>query len=290
MRNATRNNPNPTGFFRAGLNGFRCKLGRGLVVLGVLAVILVSSPWTGFTEDEKTLDFVTVSWEPYAGEFMAEKGFTSAIIKEACRRAGLKATFHFMPWNRAVEGVRNGQFDALYSAYYSRERAEEFGLSRPYVHSPLALCVRRDSSASWNGTVESLVPYRIGIVRGYVNTQEFDSAASLHKEETNSDLLNLRKLLGGRVDMIAIDKYLAIFMLKSNPTLEGGIQSVRFLTPLMDVRSVHAMFSRKRPRWEQHLEQFNKGLEEMELDGTIDDIKLRFGILTSDDLGKESQQ
>ncbi|WBF66492.1 transporter substrate-binding domain-containing protein [Desulfovibrio subterraneus] len=273
-------------FFRTGLREFCSKAGRGIAMLCVLAVILVSTPWTGLSEDETTLSFVSVNWEPYAGEFLPEKGFTTAIIKEACSRAGFKATFHFMPWNRAVEGVRNGQFDVLYSAYYSRERAEEFGLSRPYARSPLVLCARYDSSASWNGTIESLVPYRIGIVRGYVNTPEFDSAAVLHKEETNSDLLNLRKLLGRRVDMITIDKYLAIFMLKSNPTLEDGIQNVRFLTPQMDVRSVHAMFSRKRPQWEQHLAQFDKALEEMEQDGTIEDIKLRFGFLTPDDLGE----
>ncbi|UZP66444.1 transporter substrate-binding domain-containing protein [Desulfovibrio mangrovi] len=261
------------------------------VWLGIAFAVLALSVWgvcipTGKSaradaDEGKTISFATVNWEPYASEFLPEFGFTSAIIREACSRVGLKASFHFMPWNRAVEAVRNGQYDVLYSAYYSKERAEEFGVSRPYVQSPLAFCVKRDSPASWDGTIRSLVHYRIGVVRGYVNTPEFDAAEVLSKEEANSDLLNLRKVLGGRVDMIAIDKYLAIYLLKTNPTLEGGIQHVRFLSPLLDTKGVHAMFSKKHPDWEENLALFNKGLEAIEQDGTLEEIKLRFGFLNT---------
>ncbi len=250
------------------------------VVLTALALVLL---FAGSASAVQEISFATVDWEPYGGEYLPEYGFTSAIIAEACNRVGLKATFHFMPWKRAMGEVRRGKYDALYSAYYSEERAKEFGVSNPYVHGPLVLCAKKGTSISWDGTMRSLEAYRIGVVRGYVNTPVFDKSEFLIKDETTSDLLNLRKLLGGRIDIIVIDKFLAIHMLKTNPTLEGDLQDVQFLSPPLEEKDVHVMFSKSNPGWKRTLELFNKGLEAIEKDGTKESIMKKFGFWLSEE-------
>lgn len=243
------------------------------IVLATFLLISFSGPVSAMEE----ISFATVNWEPYSGEFLPGYGVGSAIIEEACRRVGLKASFHFMPWKRAMEEVRRGKYDALYSAYFSEERNQVYGISKPYMNGPLVLSVRKGTQLEWDGTVRSLQPYRIGVVRGYVNTSEIDKADYLKKDEATSDLLNLRKLLRKRIDVIIIDKFTAIHALKSNPTLEANVKDVQFLEPPLDIRNIHVMFSKNRPDWEKHLEMFNKGLSAFQEDGTKDMILEKYG-------------
>ncbi len=87
----------------------------------------------------------------------------------------------------------------------------------------------------------------------------------------------MKKLLGKRIDVIVIDKFTAIHMLKSNSTLEANVQDVEFLDPPLDMRDIHVMFSKNRPDWEKHLEMFNTGLSAVEEDGTKDIILEKYG-------------
>lgn len=244
-----------------------------VLCIAVLTV-LVCTP----VRAQQEISFATVDWQPYAGEFLPEYGVGSAIIAEACRRVGLKPSFHFMPWKRAMETVARGKYDVLYSAYYSDERAGIYALSDPYLHGQLVLCAQKGGGMKWDGTMKSLEPYRIGIVLGYVNTPMFDAAA-LQKDTAPSDLLNLSKLLHGRLDAIVIDKYQAIYLLKNSSTLPGSVSDVEFLEPPLDKKNIYAMFSKAVPGWEGRLELFNRGLREIEEDGTRDYIMMKFGYL-----------
>jgi polar amino acid transport system substrate-binding protein len=243
------------------------------IALGTFLLLSFSGPVSAIEE----ISFTTVNWEPYSGEFLAGYGVGSAIIEEACLRVGLKATFRFLPWKRAMEEVKRGKYDALFSAYFSEKRSQVYGVSKAYMSGPLVLAVRKGAQLAWDGTVRSLEPYRIGVVRGYVNTEEIDKADFLIKDEATSDLLNLKKLLGKRIDVIVIDKYTAIHLLKSNSTLEGNVQDIEFLDPPLDMRSIHVMFSKNMPDWEKHLEMFNAGLSAIQEDGTKDIILEKYG-------------
>lgn len=248
---------------------------RGIVMFLTVWLLFGANAWAG----DRTLLFASVNWEPYAGENMPQQGVAAAIIREACRRGGLEAEFRFLPWPRAQEEVRQGKYDALFNAYYSADRDRDFGLSRSYMSGPLALCVRSGSGVVWNGTAESLGRYTIGVVRGYVNTPLIDNASFLVRDEAVSDLFNLRKLLAGRVDAIVIDKYVAIHLLKTNPTIAADVGDIEFLEPLLRDRKLYVMFSRNRKGWKEHLALFDKGLEAMKRDGEWAEILACFGFL-----------
>lgn len=240
----------------------------------VASTLLLTTP---IHADDSKISFATVNWEPYAGEALNNYGLSTVIIKEACKRVGLTPSFHFMPWNRAMAQTRDGKYDAVYNAYFSKERAEHYAISEPYFRTILTLCTTIKQSINYDGSVESLKPYRLGLVRGFVNTEEIDQASYLKKDTAETDVLNLRKLLHGRVDMIVIDKYQAIHLVKNNPTIEADIRDIRFITPILEEKTLHVLFSKEKPDWLDKLKRFNKGIMDIQADGTLNDIMFRFG-------------
>ena len=238
------------------------------------AILLVAS----FVHaNDSQISFVTNNWEPYASELLPDYGISSVIIAEACKRANLEPKFSFRPWNRAMAKTREGSFDAIFNAYYSKERAENFAVSKPYFKVQLTLCTTTRHPISYDGTIASLKPYKIGVIRGFVNTPGIDQAEYLDKDEAETDLLNIKKLLARRVQVIVIDKYQALDLLKNNPTIEAGVADIHFVTPLLEEKTLHVLFSKRGKEWKKKLHRFNKGLREIQADGTMNKIMARFG-------------
>ena len=252
---------------------------RRVLVLCLWTMLLLAGPAPG----GEPVSFVSVDWQPYAGELLPEYGVGSAIIAAACRRAGFEPSFHFMPWRRAMEDVARGNHDALFSAYASEKREREYGMSDPYLSGRLVLCARKSSRVAWDGTLESLRPYRLGVVMGYVNTPAIDGADFLQKDTAPNDLLNLKKLLGGRLDAIVIDQFQAVYLLKNNPMLTQGLADVEFLQPPLEQKGIHVLFSRQRTGWQDRLARFNQGLADIERDGERQCILDKFGFLMPDE-------
>ncbi|QJB57333.1 transporter substrate-binding domain-containing protein [Pseudodesulfovibrio sp. zrk46] len=249
---------------------------KSLIILAASIVLTFSIA----RADDTQLDFVTITWEPYAGEIIPGYGIASTIISKACARVGLTAKFHFLPWTRAMDETKAGDFDALYNAYYSPQRDEDYGVSECYFQTILTLCTKSSNSIDYDGTTQSLHKYRLGVVRGFVNTKAIDSDKELNKDEAENDVLNLRKLLHDRVDLIVIDKYQALHLVKNSPIIEADMADIRFIYPALEQKSLHVMFSKNRTGWQQKLELFNKGLKEIKKDGTLKAILLSYGFPT----------
>lgn len=237
----------------------------------VLALLLAL---TSFEAMAETVTLVSSNWPPYTGLELVNGGFTNEIIRQALEQTNLKTKFIYMPWRRAMESVKTGEIDALYSAYYSTERANTYIASEPYVYSDLMLVAHSDSHIYGYKTLADLSPYRIGVVRGYVNSPEFDQANFLQKEPVTNDKLNLKKLLGKRVDLIVIDRFVALHLLQSMGKSES---SIRFLAKPLDQKPVYIMFSRKNTLSTTRVEAFNSGLKIIKQKGIYQDILKRYG-------------
>ena len=228
---------------------------------------------TGFAAD-KAVSLATLEWEPYVGEKLRNYGFTSEIVAEAFKRAGYTVEVHFMPWARVLQEVMKGKYDAAYPAYYSKERAKTYILSNSFAEGPLVFCKKKGADISYK-TLQDLRPYRIGVVRGYVNTPEFDAADYLRKDIANSDELNLRKLLRGRVDLVVIDKFTAQHILST--VIPEGVDAIEFLEPHLQEKPLYLAVSRKVKGHQQIVKDFNHGLKQITEDGMIRNIMKKYG-------------
>lgn len=222
----------------------------------------------------KSVSLAVLNWEPYVGENMKDYGFGAEIISTAFSRLGYRVEFNFMPWVRALKDTEIGKYDAVCFGYYSNERAKTFAFSEPYAVSSLVFYQHRDSKISFT-SLEDLKPFRIGVVRGFVNTAEFDKADYLQKEEVHTELLNMKKLLNKRVDLIVIDKFIAQYLLKTK--FKRNEAEFEALEPPLKTQPLYLMFSKNVKNYEHRLKDFNLGLQQISEDGTIAKIMAKHG-------------
>ena len=119
-------------------------------------------------------------------------------------------------------------------------------------------------------TLEDLDRYTIGTVAGYANTLEFDALAAqgrLTVDQSNTDALNLRKVLAGRVDAAIVDANVFSHLLQVDPVLREHRGELRIQGRLLAINSLVVCF----PDTEQGgrlVEIFNQGLRQVD-QGTI---------------------
>lgn len=238
----------------------------------VLLMLFLLWPQPGLPAD-RLVRLATLEWEPYIGRHLEENGFGAVILREAFQRAGYEVVFSFMPWVRALKETEMGRHDAVCFAYHSKERAEKYLFSTSYAESTLGFCALRDSGITVR-SLEDLAAFRIGVVRGFVNTPQFDALEFLRKEEVKNEALNLKKLLNGRVDLIVIDKFIMQHLMKTR--FPGQKGRVAFLAPPLTVHPLYLMFSKVRASSSVKVRAFDRSIEAMKQDGSIHRIMKRF--------------
>lgn len=250
-----------------------------IIVLFLLMPVLSSAGMA-----QENVKFATLEWEPYIGPKMRDNGYVADIVSEAFKRVNYKSTITFFPWARALKMSESGDFDGVFPEYYSESRKEKFVFSNPIPGGPVGLYKRRDNAAVYlinpqiNQTraLRSLQDYKFGIVRGYINTVEFDNAVFLKKEEATSDEINLKKLYNHRIQYIFIDKYVAEHLIKHKfPSYETELE---FMLPALEIRLLYIAFSKQAKNYQEKLKAFNSGLQQITEDGTLTRIINKHGI------------
>ena len=179
-----------------------------------------------------------------------------------------------MPWKRALEGIKAGKHDGLYTVWYRKEREAWFVYSDSIAPAnELGFYKRKEKDISFK-TIEDLKPYTIGVTRGYALPPGFDQA-SLKISRVKDDEVSLRKLHKGRVDMVLTDKILGKFIIDTK--IPEAVPGLVWLDPPVLVEFQHLVFSKKVGDFAMKLADFNRGLAEIEADGTLNAIIARHG-------------
>jgi ABC-type amino acid transport substrate-binding protein len=229
---------------------------------------------TGTAAADKTLSLATLDWEPYVGHNIPNGGFISEIVTAAFKRAGYTVKVSFVPWARVLKDVKKGAYDAGYPAYYTDDRTAIYAFSRPLANSTLGFLKRKDKNISYH-SLSDLKGYAIAVVRGYVNTPDFDAAEYLNKQIADSDLQNIRKLSKERVDLVVVDKFTAQALISKH--FPGPPAIFDFMDPPLQIKPLFVLFSRNVPGYEERLKEFNTALAQINADGTVAEILKRHG-------------
>lgn len=173
-----------------------CRLLCALLISAFISYPVMSDP----------IRIVTTDWAPYFASELREGGVITAITKAAYSKAGVETTFRFVPWKRAIQEVEEGKSDVLMGAYYSHDRARRFAFIHPVFEVKIHLIDLKSLGIDSFNQLEDLKEYKIGIGRGWVNSEAFDKATYLNKEEASNQILNIRKLFRKRIDMVVMSK------------------------------------------------------------------------------------
>ncbi|NIZ14176.1 transporter substrate-binding domain-containing protein [Phaeobacter sp. HF9A] len=197
---------------------------KSLVNATALLAFVIGS--TAATASE-TVRLTSLSWPPYTDADLPEGGSNSALLKAALAEAGLTLEISFLPWQRAVN---QGLHDDAFSGYFPEYASDGLDcvLSPAYDSSTVGFVERTGDGIEWE-TVSDLQNYTIGVVSGYVNDGgPFDQAVAdgtLSVDGVNDDLLNIRKVAGGRIDAAVIDRNVLEHLVETAaPELAGKVQ------------------------------------------------------------------
>lgn len=223
---------------------------------------------------QEVVSLATTEWKPYVGKDLKGYGFVSEIIAEAFKRVGYRVRYEFMPPKRVMKQVEAGEYDAGYPAYHSEDRAKRFHYSDPFADSAVGFFKRKDSDITYN-TLRDLAPFKIGVCLGFAYPPTFTQADYLKKEVARNEVLNLRKLVGKRIDLFITDR--AAAQAAINASVPEGKEMLEFMEPPLETRTLHLIFG-KRQRNESLRKDFNTGLQMIIQDGTVEKILKKHGI------------
>jgi polar amino acid transport system substrate-binding protein len=218
----------------------------------------------------------TGEYAPWSGEQLAQQGFVSRVVREAFAREGIQVRFHFMPWARALESLRNGDVGASSFWYDDPVKAQEFLYSEPISEHRELLFHRKDLAMPRWQRLRELSTLRFGATRGYTYTAEFRQLAKLgvlSVEEANDDKTNLLKLLAGRIELFPLDEFTGWQLLSSDAFPRGAHDLVTTEARPFSIQYGHLLMQRS-PRNEQLMARFNAGLAKLRADGTLERFKL----------------
>ena len=253
------------------------------LVYGFVCIVLLSVSEQAFAREKVYL--ASSERGPYIGRDLPNKGYVHELMTEAFQKAGYDVEIAFYPSARAILLADRGEKDGILPIYYESALEKDFVFSEPFPGGKIGLLKKKDFKVGYgvdprdNQTeaLRSLSRYSFGVVRGAVNTPEFDAADFLQKDPGTDDKMNLQKLFKDRIDFIVIDKYTAADLITHHlPHLIGQFE---FMDPPLDEKPFHVAFSKTSAHCGQLVNAFNQGLHELQQDGTIENILSRHGLL-----------
>ncbi|MGC0155225.1 substrate-binding periplasmic protein [Chromobacterium vaccinii] len=214
----------------------------------------------------ESLMLAASEYPPYMSPRMDNGGVAVAIVREAFRRAGYPVKTVYLPWARAVNEAHDGHLDGIVGLWTTPERKRDFLFSQAFLDNHIGFFKRRDEAIRYR-TLADLKAYTVGTVRGYANSEAFERAG-LKTDETLSDSSNLAKLAAHHIDLALIDRGVANYLLGGSQAALAG--KLEWLPPAVVVYPMHLGIARRQPQAEKRIADFNRALETMRQDGTLD--------------------
>lgn len=227
-------------------------------------------------EPAPPIRLAATEWPPYAAPGLPHQGISSHAAKLAAEKMGRGIMVDYFPWKRAVAlGEKDSRYDGYFPAYYTADRATRCQFSRPLGYSRIGFAYLQSAGPfNWEQLPE-LESTSIGVVRGYSNGEAFDQLrqqGSLKQVvDADSDLVNLRKLVGGRIRLAVVDANVMQYLLNQDPVLQPAAANLRFHPKLINRLSIHVCF-KPGAVYSQMRSDFNKALADHH--ASADDLQM----------------
>lgn len=233
-------------------------------------ILFCSLVWIQTAYAGETIRITTGEFAPWTSASLRHSGFTSHVISEAFKLEGYEVEFTFYPWKRAYESAKDGRnFQATSYWYPSEDRAKDFIYSDPIqTDATVFFHLEGNPPPEWK-TLADLKGLRIGATSGFTYTAEFwelGRSGQLDIQEANSDELNFRKLLRGRIDLFPSDPLVGQKILLEAFGKRAASQVTYDPKPMV-APTGHLLFSRKAANAEKLAADFNRGLAELRESG-----------------------
>ncbi|SCA57611.1 conserved exported hypothetical protein [Candidatus Terasakiella magnetica] len=240
----------------------------GLVVSFLLSLTVIS------TVQAQTLRAATLHFPPYSYENENQKadGISVQTVRKLAARLGMEVEVEVYPWARALELVRKGSVDMLFTAYKTPAREKFLYYSAvPLIVQKVSLFV--NSSSHLNSLEDitlgkaSTTATRRKVSYGPVIDNLIKQNQLVNSFTGNDDIHLLELLKGKRVDTVPLSQFVAYHNIRK-AGLENDIREIQ--PPVQSVPS-YLTFSKALDH-KKLATQFSVELIKMRKDGSIQKI------------------
>ncbi|RLA23734.1 MAG: hypothetical protein DRQ62_05895 [Gammaproteobacteria bacterium] len=217
----------------------------------------------------QAISIVSNQWPPYVDDSIPEKGLAVELVNKALQRKGYQPTLHIYNWQRALEGVEIGVFDATCAIWKTAKREQSLLYSEPYLTNTISFLKKKNLTVDYHG-LNDLGGYVIGVLRDYAYDDRFNRSRGLIKIPENHIVQNLQKLNNGSIDLTLGDERAINYAIQQY--LPMHIQSFEFLKPALAYKKLYMAVSKSNPAAQTIIDHFNQAIKEMQQDGSYDRI------------------
>ncbi|HCY88238.1 MAG TPA: amino acid ABC transporter substrate-binding protein [Desulfobacteraceae bacterium] len=241
----------------------------------LIALICVLLSLSICQAENKTITGAADPWPPFIDPDHPKQGISIEVATAAFASQGYTYTHKIMPWARAENAVKTGKIDILPNTWHTDKRTGYLKYSEPYASNEVKFIKKKGDDFEYNG-MASLAGKKIGIILSYGYGDEFMNSKDFKREAVSDFMTNIKKLVAGRIDLSLGDEIVAKNKIsKNDPAL---LDEIEFTKNYMSSNDLYVTCGLKNPRHEEIINAFNKGLETIKSNGTLDAIFKSYGI------------
>jgi polar amino acid transport system substrate-binding protein len=188
------------------------------------------------------------------------KGFSVDVLNYFEANSKYDFELIILPWPRALYLVEQGKVDLILTLFKTPKREQTYHFIEPsYSNEVNQLFTLMNNKFEFNGQLQQLTPYSIGILREYSYGEDFDSANYLHKLPALSEEVLLKLLLSERVDMV-VGNPLAFNYIISKKKLKSKVKAIK---PYIAITPVYLALTKKREDYQEIMQTFKQLIEQL---------------------------
>ena len=226
---------------------------------------------------EEQFLIVTGEWAPYVSQKLPEYGYTAEIVKKSFSEMGISVHYKFYSWKRATLMVSKGACIGAFPYVETPERKEFAFFSEPFCMSDSKFFYYNEKFKDITyEDVKELNRFNIGTTLGYASEKNLQKEG-LKTDSAPTDLLNLRKLIRGRIDLFASSSIVAWNLIKKE--FPNDIKKFGTLQKPYSKYKLALIISKKIPNAQKYIATFNEGLKKIKDKGIYKQILDKHGII-----------
>jgi polar amino acid transport system substrate-binding protein len=132
------------------------------------------------------------------------------------------------------------------------------------------LAQNKEAPISWS-SLDDLAKLKVGVVQGYVNTEQFDANVAAKKQTVEavvSDAQNLNKVAAKRIPVAIIDQNVMTYLLNNDPALAAAKSKLEFNGKVLEDKKLYICF-RKGPQGEEYAKALAEGLKKIDVGAIV---------------------
>ncbi len=196
---------------------------------------------TAFAADKPpSMKFCHEDVDVYPWVLKDRPGLNVIHMRAVEQKLGVKFEISPLPWKRCQEDLREGKVDGIFAASFKTERLEighypmagdKTDAARAMMYDGYSLYRLKGGSAQWDGS-KLTVAGAVGAQPGYSIIDQLKQLGARVDEGAKTADDNLKKLVAGRIEAVALQTLEGDNALSSTPEFASKVEKVK--PPLVD--------------------------------------------------------